>query len=346
MSKNAARQSIDKAGHDGPLTSGSSNVFTGGFPATRMGDIFTCKEHGPGVISEGSKTVTINGLPAARYGDKVLCGNKKLPPRKSPKPPEYHFATLAKKTYEDGSILVKDPEEFQINVLLASAKLSDTDGDGDYDVANNKISLEDFQLNHSLNNSNTNLNIGGAIGKAEIDSGTISNEKESSGSVNAKATGVSGNIGISSGKEGTGDYGGIKAEGTVGAAEAKGEIGAIYDNDELNYGINFELGAEAAAAKGEISGSVESKYFKMKGAVNVSAGSVGAALGAGLWTDVDNFMLKLKLVGELAAILGVKGDIEIQIGPFTDVPLHELLTSPTSSSGVILSGASNVIIGG
>ena len=61
MGKNAARQTADKAGHEGPITTGSPNVTTGGLPAARMGDSFTCKEHGTGVISGGSKTVTING---------------------------------------------------------------------------------------------------------------------------------------------------------------------------------------------------------------------------------------------------------------------------------------------
>jgi uncharacterized Zn-binding protein involved in type VI secretion len=224
MEKNAARQTADKAGHDGPITTGSPNVTTGGFPAARMGDSFICKEHGPGVISEGSKTVTINGMPAARYGDKVICGKEALPPTKGPKPPEYHYATLAKNTNEDGSVKVKNPEEFQMNVLLASSQLSDSDRDGNFDTANNIIVFEDFQLNHQMGDSGDNLNLGGTIGKAEMVAVTISNEKNSSSSINAKLTGVSGNVGISSGKEGTGDYAGVKAGGTIGTAEGKGKL--------------------------------------------------------------------------------------------------------------------------
>lgn len=346
MEKNAARQTADKAGHDGPITTGSPNVTTGGFPAARMGDSFICKEHGPGVISEGSKTVTINGMPAARYGDKVICGKEALPPTKGPKPPEYHYATLAKNTNEDGSVKVKNPEEFQMNVLLASSQLSDSDRDGNFDTANNKIVFEDFQLNHQMGDSGDNLNLGGTIGKAEMVAGTISNEKNSSSSINAKLTGVSGNVGISSGKEGTGDYAGVKAGGTIGTAEGKGEVSTTHDSDELSYGASFELGAEAAVAKGELSGIMESKYLKVKGSASGSAGSIGAGIGAGVWTDLDNIMLKFKLTGELAFALGLKGDVEVQLGPFTEIPVQELLGLSSSKSGIVLSGAPTIIIGG
>ncbi|WP_330986278.1 MULTISPECIES: PAAR domain-containing protein [Enterobacterales] len=349
MGKNAARQSADKAGHDGPITSGSNNVTTGSLPAVRLGDSFICKEHGPGVVAEGSKTVTINGLPAARMGDKVICGKKSLPPTKGPRSPEYHYATLAKNVNEDGSLKVKNPNEFRMNVLSGSSSLLDTDGDGFFDSSNSKANIIDYQLTPSAGDSG--IIIGGSVGKVEMTSGTINNDKASSARFDAKAIGVEGNIGGSSGKEGSGDYEEIKATGSVGTAEVKGEGSISYDADNMSGGGYFELGVEAAAAKGEIGGSIEYKYLKIKAAVSGTAGSVGAGLGGGAWADIDNLMFRVKLTGELAAILGVRGDTEAQIGPFLDNPniLLRLMfggVQAGNGAGEILSGIRNVIIGG
>ncbi|AID27488.1 PAAR domain-containing protein [Salmonella bongori] len=340
MGKEAARQTADTAGHDGPITSGSSNVTTGGFPAARMGDAFICKEHGPGVISEGSKTVTINGIPAARKGDKVVCGKKSLPPTQGPKPPEYHYATIAKNTNEDGS--VKNPNgsnDSKTYVGYAVSALSDEDGDGRYDTSNLQAGIIDFQLSHPMGDSGTNFNLGSTVGKVGMTAGTTSGEKGSSASFDVKATGVSGNIGLSAGTKG-GDYGELKAEGTLGTAEAKGESVIIHDAAEHQYGFKTELGAEAAVAKGDITFDAESPFWglKVKGGISGTAGSIGLAGGTGLLFDKDDVMLKINLSGDIALGLGFGGDIEIQFGPF--------FNHSTGGSGVILSGVATVIIGG
>lgn len=347
MGKDAARQTADTAGHDGPITSGSSNVSTGGFPAVRMGDTFVCKKHGPGVISEGSKTVTINGVPAARKGDKVVCGKKSLPPTQGPKPPEYNYVTIAKNANEDGS--VKNPngsDKFKLFIAHASSKLSDEDGNGQYDSSNLKAEIADYQLNSPMGDSGVNFNLGGTVGKAEMTAGTISGEKGRSSSYNLTGTGVSGNISLNSGKAGASDSVEAKAEGTVALAEVKGGYSIIHDIDESKFGAAFELGAEAAVAKGQLSSAVDSKYLKLKGSIDGTAGSVGIGLGGGAWVDFDNLMIKAKLSGNIAFILGLGGDVEIQFGPFTDVPIQELLGLTSSSSGIVLSGVSTVIIGG
>jgi len=64
---------------------------------------------------------------------------------------------------------------------------------------------------------------------------------------------------------------------------------------------------------------------------------VGLAGSAGGWLDTDNIMLKLKTGGELALVLGLKGDVEVQFGPFNDVPLSKRLGFTSSKSGTILS---------
>ncbi|MBJ6435733.1 PAAR domain-containing protein, partial [Enterobacter cloacae] len=282
MGKHAARQTADTAGHDGPITSGSRDVSTGGLPSARMGDIYICKTHGPGVISEGSKTVTINGLPAARKGDKVVCGKKSLPPTQGPKPPEYHYVTIAKNTNEDGS--VKNPngsDKFKLYTAYAVSTLMDEDGDGQYDKSNLKAGIIDFQLNHPIGDSGANIGLGGTVGKAEMTAGTIANEDVHSSSIEAKLEGLSGNISLSSGKAGSGDYVETKAEGKIGLAEGKGNYNLTHDLDEARVGAAFELGAEAAAAKGQLSGIIESKYFKMTGSVDGTAGAAGLGLGGG-----------------------------------------------------------------
>ncbi|ECD9612248.1 hypothetical protein YT28_23760 [Salmonella enterica subsp. salamae] len=340
MGKDAARQTADTAGHNGPITSGSRNVTTGGFPAARMGDTFVCKKHGPGIIIEGSKTVTINGMPAARKGDKVVCGKKSLPPTKGPKPPEYHYVAIAKNTNEDGS--VKNPngsDEFKLYTGYAVSALTDNDSDGQYDTSNLKAGVIDFQLSHPMGDSGANFNLGGTMGKAEMTAGATSGEKGSSASFDLKTTGVSGNISLSAGTKG-GDYGEIKAEGTLGTAEAKGTSVIINDDAEKQYGFKTELGAEAAVAKGDITFDAESPFWglKLKGGISGSAGSIGLAGGTGVLIDVDDVMIKLNFSGEFALGLGLGGDIEIQFGPFA---------SPSAGgSGTVLTGFSTVIIGG
>jgi uncharacterized Zn-binding protein involved in type VI secretion len=57
----------------GPIIMGSPNVFIGGLPAARVGDLVTCVGP-PDTIAMGSPTVLINGMPAARMGDQTAHG--------------------------------------------------------------------------------------------------------------------------------------------------------------------------------------------------------------------------------------------------------------------------------
>ncbi|PKF77450.1 hypothetical protein CW749_22390 [Vibrio sp. vnigr-6D03] len=57
----------------GPVAAGSGNVFIGGMPAARKGDMMVCVGP-PDSISGGSGSVFINGKPAARMGDKSSHG--------------------------------------------------------------------------------------------------------------------------------------------------------------------------------------------------------------------------------------------------------------------------------
>lgn len=128
-----------------------------------------------------------------------------------------------------------------------------------------------------------------------MNAGTISNDKQLSGTYGVKATGFSINTGVSFGKENSGDFKDIKIEGTFGTAEAKASETLINGEDEHQEGAAFELRAEAAAAKGELSSALESKYLKQKSSLAVSAGSVGGGLKSGVWWDTDNLMFRVKL---------------------------------------------------
>jgi uncharacterized Zn-binding protein involved in type VI secretion len=55
----------------GVVVQGSSDVRSGGLPATRQNDSTTTPGTG---IQEGSPNVIINGRPAARLGDRTNCG--------------------------------------------------------------------------------------------------------------------------------------------------------------------------------------------------------------------------------------------------------------------------------
>lgn len=106
------------------------------------------------------------------------------------------------------------------------------------------------------------------------------------------------------------------------------------------------MGAEAAAAKGELSSALQFKYLKQKSSLAVSAGSVGGGVKGGVWWDTDNLMFRVKLAGKLALGVGIDWEEDIQIDPFTETPWPVLLGLAISTSGVILTGKTNVIIGG
>lgn len=58
----------------GPIVVGSPNVFIGGVPAARVGDVAVCCAGGPDVVAVGATTVFINGMPAALMGSPTAHG--------------------------------------------------------------------------------------------------------------------------------------------------------------------------------------------------------------------------------------------------------------------------------
>ena len=227
-----------------------------------------------------------------------------------------------------------------MSLLLASSKLADTDSDGKFDSANTTTVIEDFKLKKPFGNSTLNVKVGGTIGRSEMTAGTTNGHKGSAFGLGLSATGLSGNIGISAGSEKSGEYAEIEAKGTIGTAEAKAGSQIIDDESQHQYGFKAELGAEAAIAiaKGDIKLTAQSKYFKAKASISGSAGSIGANGGVGAMYDADDILLKIELTAKVAAVLGIGGDVEIEIGPFSSIV--------GEGSGNVTSGLGTVIIGG
>ncbi|MFG1175858.1 PAAR domain-containing protein [Erwiniaceae bacterium CAU 1747] len=343
MAKPAARAQADFCAHNGPIKTGSPDVTIGGFPAARKGDTFICSEHGPGVIAGGSRTVFINGVPAARIGDITSCKVEALPPTTGKKPDANHYLTPVRKINKDGSVKSKIPDNLTMRMLSLYSIQSDESGDGSFDQIRAGIALTEFQFKNHWGGVHEGFDTewGSSVLKAESTTGYTDKDGEYGVIAKSKATGISGNASIGTGKKGSSDYTNAKAEGVIGYADAKAE-GRIYTggNDE-KYGFAFELGAEAAAAHGEIEAESGMKYFSAKGTLGGSAGSIGANAGVTGFFDKKNWVLELKVSGELAFLLGIKGDLSLRLGDY-DTPDENL----GELQGAVLSGLPIVIIGG
>ncbi|MFP2515046.1 PAAR domain-containing protein [Buttiauxella agrestis] len=339
MARPAARQSLDKAAHSGPINTGSHNVTIGGLPAVRQGDTFICLLHGPGNIVAGSKSVTINGVPAARMGDITRCKVKSLPPVKGKKTSISHFLTPVKNANQDGSVKTEKPDNITLRIFSIYSTQSDESHNNSFDQVKTGISITDFQIKDHLGDFDTNL--GGSVGKLEGTAGLNDKEGEYGAGAKGRATGISGNAGVSSGKENSGDYAGAKSEGSVGYGDAKIEGNVIYKPEDEKYGFGFDIGAEAAVAHGELEGSYENKYFAIKATLGGSAGSAAIGAGSSAIIDMDDKVFEFKASGQIAIILGLKSDLQFRIG-YYDNPGEQ----SKKLSGVVLTGMSTVIIGG
>ncbi|MCS3603658.1 putative Zn-binding protein involved in type VI secretion [Buttiauxella sp. BIGb0471] len=339
MARPAARQSLDKAAHSGPINTGSHNVTIGGLPAARQGDTFICLLHGPGNIVAGSKSVTINGVPAARMGDITRCKVESLPPVKGKKTSISHFLTPVKNANQDGTVKTQKPDNIALRIFSIYSTQSDESDNNSFDQVKTGISITDFQIKDHI--GDFDINLGGSVGKLEGTAGLNDKEGEYGAGAKGRATGISGNAGVSSGKENSGDYAGAKSEGSVGYGDAKIEGNVIYKPEDEKYGFGFDIGAEAAVAHGELEGSYENKYFAIKATLGGSAGSVGAGGGFSISYDSDDRVLEVRITGELALLLGLKSDLAVRGGDY-DSPEEK----SKKLSGVVLTGISTVVIGG
>ncbi|EXU77412.1 PAAR domain-containing protein [Erwinia mallotivora] len=354
MGMPAARALVDKAAHSGPVQSGSPDVIIGGFPAARKNDPVGCSVHGSGIIVGGSGSVFVNGLPLARQGDKTQCNLSGAAVEKKPQtaPPQYWGGSLAKKAGEDGTI---HGDHFDATVLSATTSLQDKTADGTYDTASAGFAVADITVGNlkssdlfrgemrakvaTVNASETNYGFSGENGITGI---------------NTSATAVGMQYGASGGmgKEGT-VYGGLAGDVIIGTAEAKA-VSEVYSGNSGRYGFSAEAGAEAAALKAEAVTNVDLYGIVVaNGKLGATAGSAGAAAGVTGYWDTTNDSLNLKVSGELAAVVGLKGDVEVKLifEKITDwifddeTKAAEAKKSTDNGDGTITTGCVTVLVG-
>lgn len=352
MGMPAARASVDKAAHDGPIQCGSPDVIIGGFPAARKGDEFSCKQHGGGIIVSGSGSVFVNGMALARQGDKTQChaGGASAPAKCKPAPPQYWGGSLAKKAGDDGML---HGEHYDARILGAYASLKDSTNDGSYDTVSTGFSLEnltlanmksDALLKGELRNKIADANATGSLYTG--DSGIYgSNGKAAAAGMQYGATG-------SIGTENT-LYAIATGDVTLGTADAKA-VAEVYTGNKGRYGFSVEGGAGAAAVKESVTGKVSLYGIVVadaKGGVHL--GAVGAAGGLTAYADETDYSATVKLSGRLAFILGITGEINVKIAlkPLRDLFFGERDSTEKSGSnggadGAIINGCATVLVGG
>lgn len=354
MGQPAARAKIDTSAHSGTIQSGSPDVVIGGFPAARKGDSLSCSKHGNGVIVGGSGSVFVNGMPLARMGDQTQCNISGSPSPSAIKaaPPQYWGGTLAKKAGKDGVI---HDDFYDARILGVYTNLEDKNESGDLDTASAGFAMEDLTMgnlksqdilrgelrNKALATNVTGSMYGGGNNIYGVNAG-------------ATATGIQYGATGRAGKQGL-LYGGLSGDVNVGSAETKA-IGEVYTGNKGRYGFNAEAGAEAHALKAEAVGNIDILgIFVAEAKLAGSAGSAAIGAGVGFWIDANDHSLNLKATGSLAALLGLRGDVEAKfavkpIEKFTRY-IYELITKSEtkpadSADGTILTGCATVLIGG
>lgn len=353
MGQPAARATIDIGAHTGPIQSGSPDVIIGGFPAARKSDTLSCSSHGSGVIVGGSGTVFVNGMPLARKGDKTQCNASGSPAPAGPKTaaPQYWGGTLAKNAGEDG---MTHGEYHDARALGAYASLKDKNLNGDFDTASAGFALLDITVGNMKSKDLLRGEVRNKLAAANATGSVYGGGNDIYGlNTNAVVIGKQYGGSVAAGKEGT-LYGGVAGDVTLGTAEAK-VVAEVYTGNNGRYGFTADAGAEAHAVKGEVSGNVDMLgIFVADAKISGTAGSAGASAGLSVIYDESDISLNVKISGELAVILGLKGEISVK-GAWAPVEKlydrffdeEEPVTLPSQSGdGTIITGCITVLIGG
>jgi len=351
MGMPAARASIDKAAHDGPIQCGSPDVIIGGFPAARKGDSFSCTQHGSGIIVGGSGSVLVNGVSLARQGDKTQCnaGGASAPAKPKPAAPQYWGGSLAKKAGEDGML---HGEHYDAYMLGAYASLKDNSNDGSYDTVSSGFVLEDLTLRIADSDDLLKGELNNKIAQANV-SGSYYNGGGDIYGINtsAKATGMQYGITGSAGKEDT-LYGTANASVTLATAEAN-LIAEVYTGNQGRYGINLEGGAEATAVKEKAERKVNLYGIAIaKAKAEVNLGGVGASASLAAYKDDTDHSFNFKASGKFSYWLGLGTGVDLKI--FIE-PLRKLFFGKDEHTeageksgggeGSIIDGCKTVLIG-
>lgn len=354
MGMPAARALVDKAAHSGPIQSGSPDVIIGGFPAARKNDPFVCSNHGDGIIVGGSGSVFVNGLPLARQGDKTECNTAGTSGTAKPKtaPPQYWGGSLAKNAREDGTI---HGDHYDGRVLSIWNNEEDKTQDGRYDTVSMGVALEDLTLGNMQSQDLLKAELRNKVAVINVNSTDYGYLTDLSGfNTSATATGAQYGATGGIGNQGT-FYLGAAGDVMLANTEVKA-IAELYTGDKGRYGFSGELGAEAAAVKGEAKANFNLySVVVVEGKVAGTAAAVGGSAGLAFYLDETDYSFNLKLSGAMAAVVfGVEADADIKLAakPFIDLLWgpdgeneSEGVGNVLNSDGAILSGCLMVLVG-
>lgn len=118
-------------------------------------------------------------------------------------------------------------------------------------------------------------------------------------------------------------------------------------------GFQVEASADAGAAKADYkSQTVFFGIVKAKAKVGLHGGAAAIGGKGGAYLNYDDYEIGFNIGGEIAALVGIKGEVEVAISvkPVIDDavslvdPIYEVFPSSVIE-GTILSGFSTVIVG-
>ncbi|WP_313702088.1 PAAR domain-containing protein [Pantoea sp.] len=351
MGMPAARASVDKAAHDGPIQCGSPDVIIGGFPAARKGDEFSCKQHGSGIIVSGSGSVFVNGMALARQGDKTQChaGGASTPAKCKPAPPQYWGGSLAKKAGDDGML---HGEHYDARILGAYASLKDSTNDGSYDTVSAGFSLENLTMGNMKSHDFLRGEFRNKIADADATGAFYKGDSNIYGlNATAAAEGMQYGVTGAAGSEGT-LYAYATGDVTIATADAKATV-ELYTGNKGRYGFNLGGGGGAAAVKEKL-GTKVSLYGIVIAKTKVEAHlwAVGASAGAAAYFDETDYSFTLKANGRFALLLGLSSEVDLKVflNPLIDLIIGKEDSSDDSEKGgrgdgAIISGCKTVLVG-
>jgi uncharacterized Zn-binding protein involved in type VI secretion len=380
MGKPAARIS-DQAGHTGFIMTGASSVLIGGMPAARKGDSFSCPmpPHIGGVITMGSATVLIGGMPAARMGDPTGCNLAgtcapgipgTLGPPAVPAPaPEGSGAPDTGGSFDaqHGNNILNSQTDYSpkynggVSGPHAEYIRKDNDKDGTYDT----FGVEAHAVRFRNRTGSDGKDYLGASHEMDVLYGNASATSSAGYGYGASAQAEAGMVtqGGSVFVGPKGDQGRNAVAGVAGKYDimhAKAEGDYLLGDDGRRVGMGAKVSAKAEAVSADGTGtlttpSVFGVNLQGKAKVGVSAGAAGAGAGAGIyWDKVDKrFFVKLDL--GLKVLFGLETEMEFSIGepfkgddpaPAPAAPAPPAISPCGGIAGVVISGFSNVIIGG
>lgn len=347
MGKPAARKTDDTAGHIGNINMGSDNVLINDSPAARQGDGFDCSTSfhgGGGIITGGSATVFINGKPAARKGDSTMCGLTPVADTIGVVPAENQTLFSPMLCNEEFD------NESYVNAFGLKGYLSDKTGNGSYDTFNLDVPLV---IDAKYQSPEGPLGLGGgtefSVAHGTIEAGLYASKGSYGVSGEAEITDIHYGLNGHVGKEGV-LYGSTSGYADIGYADVAAEAIYTVDTEENRYGVQAQLGAEAGIARAGDDFSADILgIVKVEGKIEGQLEAVGAMAGGGWYIDTDDFELNVNASGELAALVGLKGDLSITLSAKPIVNFigsaSEFLGITPSKDGTILEGCDTVLIG-